>query len=157
MSTSPLPAPVSASAAGHVDGPARLTVIDMACSLDFYLALGCEVRCAADGWVLLAHGARTLFVFTVAAPGPGWRARSQPHRQPGGSTPQIRLSTPDLRALRRRLLTTGIPVGAIIRPVHAPDGEFEVSDPDQHLVVIDSSEPAETLSRNHSATPLRRH
>lgn len=61
------------------------------------------------------------------------------------------------RALRRRLLTTGIPVGAIIRPVHAPDGEFEVSDPDQHLVVIDSSEPAETPSRNHSATPLRRH
>lgn len=137
MSTSPLPDHSPAPAPGQGGGLAHFKVIDMVRSLDFYLNLGCEVRCAADGWVLLAHGGQILLVLTAATPGPGWSARSQPHRQRAGSTLQVRLGTPDLRALRRRLLAAGVPAGAILRTVHAPAGEIEISDPDGHLVAIE--------------------
>lgn len=140
MSTSPFATPAAAS--GRPDEPAHLTVTDMTRSLDFYLdLLGCKVRSAADGWVMLCCG-ETCFVLVHAdTPGPDWRIRSRPDQPAPNSTPQVRLGTPDLRALRRGLLSAGVPTGAITRPTRAPAGEIATTDPDQHPVVIEQLYP----------------
>ncbi len=140
-STSPLPPPPDHHRASWCPAETvSLVVSDMSRSLKFYLDLGCEVRCAADGWVLL-HSAQhpsadTTFVLTAATADPYWRTRSHSHRRPATPPPPIWLSTPDLRALRRRLRATGGPAATITRPAHAPAGEIEITDPDLHLVVI---------------------
>lgn len=139
MSTAPLPD--RGAAPGRDDGPTQLLVTDMTRSLGFYLDLGCEVRAAADGWALL-HSAEACFVLLDAAtPGPDWRARSRTG-PPAADTARIRLRTPHLRALRRRLRASGVPTTAIIRPAHAPAGEIMITDPDQHLVVIEQLVPS---------------
>lgn len=145
MSTSPLPGPDPRSGCPH--GPAHLLVADMGRSLGFYLGLGCEVCRAADGWALL-HSAGTCFVLVHAgAPGSGWRTRSRPDRPTADPAPRLRLRTPQLRALRRRLLVEGICATAIIRPVCAPAGEITIADPDQHLVVLEQLTARRALPR----------
>lgn len=142
MSTSPPPG--RALVSEQPAGCAHLAVTDMARSLGFYLDLGCEVRCAADGWVLL-HSARTSFVLALnpaTVPDPSWRSHSTP---PQPAPPPLRLSAPDLRALRRRLLAAGIGAGTIIRPTHAPGGEIEIIDPDRRLVVVEQFVPGPVL------------
>lgn len=128
---------------GRPDGPPRLPVVDMARSLGFYLGLGCEVGTAADGWALLRCGEASFVLLHAGAPGPGWRARSQWGRRAAApllSPSRVRLPTPDIRALRRRLLAAGVPA-SIVRPPYAPGGEMEVTDPDRHVVVIEQSGP----------------
>lgn len=132
---------VRSAAAAHVEvdvsvpgwpiGPPRAWVEQMARSLDFYLALGCEVRCAADGWALL-HSGPTVFVLIQITTTTRTRPRSTgpPIPAPGW----VRLTTPDIRALRRRLLNEGIPAAPVISPCNIP--EIEITDPDLHRVVI---------------------
>ena len=95
----------------------------MSRSLDFYLALGCEIRSAADGWVLLDHSS-TQFVLAQI---PAAQTRLRPARW-------IRLTTPDIQAVRRRMLTLGIPVETTTSPGNT--AEILVTDPDWYRVVI---------------------
>ena len=144
MSTSAFPTPAG-SAFEHPDEPTHLTVTDMARSLDFYLdLLGCEVRRAADGWAMLCCGETCFVLVHAATPGPDWQTRSRPDQPAADSPPQIRLSTPDLRALRRRLLAADVTAAPITGSAHAPSGEtkIEISDPDQHPVVIEQLGPS---------------
>ncbi|MHA6780972.1 hypothetical protein ACVGOW_08240 [Pseudonocardia saturnea] len=104
----------------------------MARSLDFSLAPGCEVGRAADGWALLTCGSVTFVL--VRAP--------LPVDAPGSAAPWIRLSTSDVRTLRRQLQHDGIPTGALFRPAHAPLGEIVVLDPDRRPVAIGQPDPA---------------
>ena len=105
-------------------GPPRVWVARISRSLDFYLGLGCEVRCAADGWVLLGCG-RTLFVLIQIT------AATQTHPRPNH---WVRLTPPDYRALRRRLLTDGAWAGRITSLDST--AEMLVTDPDLYRVVI---------------------
>lgn len=113
----------------------------MARSLGFYLDLGCEVRAAADGWALLRSAEACFVLIDAATPGPDWRARSRTG-QPAADAARIRLRTPHLRALRRRLQASGVSTTALIRPAHAPAGEITITDPDQHVVVIEQLAPS---------------
>jgi catechol 2,3-dioxygenase-like lactoylglutathione lyase family enzyme len=108
----------------------RARVVDMARSLDFYLGLGCEVGRASDGWVLLSCGP-VAFVLVRSA---------EPDDASGGA-PWIHLTTPDVRALRRRLQHDGVPAGVLLRPAHAPSGEIVVLDPDRRPVAIRQQPP----------------
>jgi hypothetical protein len=129
---------VSAALWGCPTKPPQVQVADMARSLDFYLALGCEVRSAADGWALMSCARASFVLLHVTDPASGWAPPPPTDRHP--LHPPVRLSTSDIRALRRRLLATGVPA-AIVRPPHAPAGEMEIIDPDQHLVVIEQAGP----------------
>lgn len=113
-------------------------VTDMVRSLDFYLGLGCEVGRAADGWVLLTCGSVTFAL--VRDPTAADVA--------GAATPWIRLSTSDVRTLRRQLQHDGIPTGSLLRPAHAPLGEIVVQDPDRRLVAIGQPDPAPHPARH---------
>lgn len=117
--------------ASHPGRQPRARVTDMARSLDFYLGLGCEVGRAADGWVQLTCGPVTFALVRGSMPD-----------DVSGATPWIRLSTPDVRTLRRRLRHDGIPTGELLRPAHAPLGEIVALDPDRRLVAIGQLEPA---------------
>lgn len=117
-------------AAGWPAGVPRARVALVTRSLDFYFALGCEVRSAADGWALLCCG-RSSLVLIQATP----RANSPVDLRIAAS-PLVRLGTPDVRALLRRLLAEGVPARTITRPGHTPALEIEVTDPDLHRVVI---------------------
>ena len=112
-----------APAAGSPVGPPRAWVARISQSLDFYLGLGCEVQCA-DGWVLLGCG-RTLFVLIQIT------GATQTHPRP---THWVRLTPPDCRALRQRLLTDAVSA----HPITSPNGtaEWLVADPDLCRVVI---------------------
>jgi len=135
---------------GRRDEPC-IRVAEVTRSLDFYLDLGCEVRSAADGWVLLHCGLAT-FVLVQATP-PAARAvpapaplRRPPRRRRGpriAGSPQagLRLTTSDVRALRRRLLAEGVPCSTIIRADPSMDGEIYVTDPDLNSVVIGQPAP----------------
>lgn len=129
--------------------PPRAGTADMSRTLDFYLALGCEVVRAADGWVLLSGGSVRFLL--VRAPAPG----DEP-----AAAPWIRLSTPDVRVLRRRLQHDGVPTGALSRPAHAPLGEIVVLDPDRRPVAIRQPEqvprPAAPGGRSRGPHPARR-
>ena len=127
--------------------PPRARVADLDRSLEFYMRLGCEVRSAADGWVLLGFGPTTfvLIPHTVAPPDPQARQAPHPAPPPGTTDQWIRLTTPDVRALRWRLLTEGVPVGPVITTTVATPtptatatavatatiAEIEVNDPDR--------------------------
>lgn len=124
-------------AAGAPDEP-RAQVADIARSLDFYLALGCEVLRAADGWALLSCG-EVSFVLTQA-PGPTPGGGSCPRNPPAGH-PWVRLKTPEVRTLRRRLLRDGVPTSVVIRPADTPGGEIVVIDPDERPVLITQPGP----------------
>lgn len=94
--------------------PPRARVADMGRSLEFYLHLGCEVRSAADGWALLGCGSTAFVLVPRTAPTPHSASlvsdagATVPHRRPAEppstTTPWIRLTSPDVRALRWRLL-----------------------------------------------------
>ena len=133
------------------------------------MRLGCEVRSAADGWVLLGFGPTTfvLIPHTVAPPDPQARQAPHPAPPPGTTDQWIRLTTPDVRALRWRLLTEGVPVGPVITThitttvatptatatavATATIAEIEVNDPDRHRVVL--VEPAPALSHPPTTSP----
>lgn len=137
--TLPATAEPGVPASGRPVGPAQVRVTDMARSLDFYLHLDCEVRSAADGWALLCCGPVT-FVLVVAT-APAHPSAPVAARRWAPMSP-LRLPTPDIRALRRRLLAAGVRAGSIIRPPEAPAGEIEVADPDRHVVVLAQPGPA---------------
>ena len=100
---------------------ARLPVRVMARSLDFYLALGCDVRRAADGWGLRVSGADR---FLLSA-GPAAGARHT-------ATRRLVLTVPDVRASWGRLVAAGMaPAG----PDHA-DEQVELLDPDGYRVLV---------------------
>ncbi|MBW0108071.1 hypothetical protein I4I84_04870 [Pseudonocardia sp. KRD-182] len=103
----------------------------MARALDFYLDLDCEVREAADGWALLSCGSVSLLLI----PAPCIRQHTAVP-----ATPAVRLTHPDARTARRRLLARGVAVSPLIRPAGTL-GEFETIDPDRHRVVI-TQQPA---------------
>lgn len=129
--------------------PPRARVAQMACSLDFYLGLGCEIGTAADGWALLRHGTSTFVLVQAAEP---------PRRGSMGSGPWVRLSHPDVRALRRQLLSAGVPVGPVSRSDPAHAGEIVLIDPDDRPVVIAQPAPAAAYPpiRPRTATFQRR-
>lgn len=118
----------------------RARVTDMVRSLDFYLGLGCEVGRAADGWVLLTCGPVTFAL--VRSP--------EAADAPEPTAPWIRLSTADVRTLRRQLQHDGIPTGALLRPAHAPLGEIVVLDPDRRPVAIEQPDPAPRPARRET-------
>jgi hypothetical protein len=99
-------------------------VRQMSPMLDFYIAVGCAVQRAADGWVQLRN-ADTRFILTH-----GRDLRSAP----GSPVPD--LASPDLMRLCRRLQALGVETGPISYPVSASGGQITVRDPDQHTVVI---------------------
>lgn len=76
-----------------------VAVTRMTRSLDFYLALGCEVASTADGWVLLRAESEQF----VLAQSPAVRS---------ARAPVLRVRTGDLVALGRRLKHVGATVGA---------------------------------------------
>jgi hypothetical protein len=42
----------------------------------------------------------------------------------------------DVPALRERLAAAGVPAGPIARPFYAPDGEFQIEDPDGYVIMV---------------------
>lgn len=112
---------------------ARATVTRMTRSLDFYLALGCEVRRAANGWVELAWE-QTRFVLVQAAP------RTAQPVVSGTGPAFVHLTTPDAPALRRSLLALGI-TSRTVRGGRAGPRVIEVIDPDLHRIVIRHGPP----------------
>lgn len=130
-----------------------MRVAEVPRSLDFYLDLGCEVRQAADGWVLLCCG-QTSFVLVqatlpaaraVPSPAPHRRLPRRGPRIAGSPHPGLTLTTPDVRALRRRLLAEGVPCSTIIRADPSMDGEIYVTDPDLNSVVIGQPAPVTSI------------
>jgi hypothetical protein len=128
-------------------GVPRVPVVDIVCSLQFYLdELGCVVREVADGWALLCSEPFALLLIhdpTHTSPGltPGlarpWTDAVRTHRRPAGAAalippPLIRLSTPDVRALRHRLGSRALVPGA----AHDSADKIDMYDPDRHRVVI---------------------
>ena len=97
-------------------------------ALDFYLALGCEVRQAADGWVLLASGPHGFVLSTE----PGCAAMLAPREAPQ----VLVLSTPDVQALACRLVAANVVIELV--PGSSLD-EIELIDPDRRRVVIRQS------------------
>lgn len=128
--------PDTSPVCGVPEGTARATVAQMDRSLDFYLALGCEVRRAADGWVELAW-TQTRFVLIHGAARPVLPVGS------GAGPAFVRLSTPDVRALRRDLLARGI-TSRTVRRAGTGTGAIEVTDPDLHRIVIRHAAPPPT-------------
>ncbi len=120
--------PYTSSVSAAPEAIARATVAQMARSLDFYLALGCEVRRAADGWGELAWE-QTWFVLVHAEP------RTASPVGSGAGPAFVRLSTPDVRALRRGLLAQGIPSRTVRHGGTGPC-PIEITDPDLHRIVI---------------------
>lgn len=132
--------------------PPRAWVAHMDRSLQFYLRLGCEVRSAADGWALLGCGPTTFVLIpSTLRPLP----HPVPADQPSSTGGWIRLTTPDVRALRWRLLADGVPAGPVITPATtaATTAEFEVADPDRRRVVI--VEPARAMPGALTSSPPR--
>lgn len=128
-------------------GEPWVQVADISRSLAFFLDLGCEVRRAADGWVRLSGGPASFGLVQSAA----LRSLGSPPRRDGAAA-LVRLTTPDIRALRRRLLACGVPAGPITRPCHAPGGEMELVDPDGRLVVV--SQSGLRLARASAGSPV---
>lgn len=141
--------------AQHPDpgGVPRVPVVDIVRSLQFYLdEMGCVVREVADGWALLRSG--PFAVLLIHEPPPTDPARLQlssdpataevrpPGRSAGAPSPipppLIRLSTPDVRALRCRLSAHVLPARHVPEPVDDSGSvdKIEVYDPDRHRVVI---------------------
>lgn len=112
------PSPVRSLHAVDSTAPACVWVRCVSSALDFYLAVGCSVLHAADGWVKL-RAAGTSFVL---AQGP------DPQGPNGSTVPE--LPTADLAGVCRRLRALGIEVG------DAPGGRITVRDPDRHPVTI---------------------
>ena len=71
-------------------------------SLDFYLEVGCEVRCAADGWALLCDGPSSLVLIVSTALMDS--SEPAPPDLPIGTAPPFRMTTHDVHVLWRRLL-----------------------------------------------------
>jgi hypothetical protein len=92
-------------------------------AVDLYLALGCDVRLADDGWVRMGQG-NVRFVLIQ-----GWSARD-------AHSPVLGLTSPDLTRLCLRLRALGIAAGPITHTATAPSGRIVVRDPDRHTVVI---------------------
>lgn len=128
--------PDRSAACACPEGTARATVAQVGRSLDFYLALGCEVRRAADGWVELVWE-QTRFVLVQAA------ARRASLVASGAAPPFVQLMTPDVGALRRHLLAQGI-TSRTVRSGGTGPGAFEITDPDLHRIVIRQSAPPST-------------
>lgn len=120
-------------AASWAAGVPRARVALVARSLDFYFALGCEVRRAADGWALLCCGPSSLVLIQATPPA------HSPVDLRIAASPLVWLGTPDVRALLRRLLAQGVPARIIPRTDHTPAPEIEATDPDLHRVVIGQS------------------
>jgi len=96
----------------------------MSGALDFYLAAGCDVVGAADGWVRLRNAGNTFIV----ARGPVL---------PGTPVPEIpELVTADLAETCGRLKALGVEPGTVTRSPEAPGGRISVRDPERHTVVV---------------------
>ncbi|GAA1672533.1 hypothetical protein [Fodinicola feengrottensis] len=93
-------------------------------ALDFYLAIGCEVRKVADGRVYL-HNNNTRFILAYS-PGPVAASVAQ----------TLQVTTVDLAEVCCRLYELGIEAGPITYPAAAPHGRIELCDPDRHVVVV---------------------
>jgi hypothetical protein len=155
-------------------GVPRVPVVDIVCSLQFYLdEMGCVVREVADGWALLRSGPFALLLIHEPTPTDPARpplsldsrtAEVRPRRRSVGAAPvipRIRLSTPDLRALRCRLGADVLRVrpGPGPGPGHNSVDEIEMYDPDQHRVVITqagSCSPPQQMSTAEKEDPGRR-
>ncbi|MGI8814327.1 MAG: hypothetical protein ACR2G2_03290 [Pseudonocardia sp.] len=112
--------------------PARVPILkvsDMMRSLDFYLALGCEVDCAADGWVQLRLGHSRL----VISPATG------PIAQTGAS---LALHTEDGQAPIHLMAMGGV-LTSVPDDAEQPVAVTQVTDPDGHLlrITLGSDEP----------------
>lgn len=146
-----VPEPMSGPLGGRFPTGA-LRVADMSRALDFFLDLDCEVRQAADGWALLCGGAAPFVLFRSG----NVRTLTVLPR-PELVRLQVRLTTSDIRALRRRIVARGAPVARIIHPCHAPAGELELVDPDgNHVLVTQSGPPAGRSSCSSGARPSGR-
>ena len=120
------PAAQPSAASGGQPDPAHVFVALVVRSIDFYRELGCEVRLVADGWVQLSHDGTVIVLEQAAA------------RVPPMTAPLVRLECDDLHALRGQLLTRGIATRGTAAG-RGPAREFELVDPDGHLVVVSES------------------
>jgi catechol 2,3-dioxygenase-like lactoylglutathione lyase family enzyme len=107
-----------------------LHVRDMQASMRFYGLLGFELvdRMGDDGhigWARMhCEGAAVMFLLAeVDAPSPAHEVL-------------FFMYTPDLPALRERLLAAGVEAPAIAYPDYSPSGSLDLHDPDGYLVSI---------------------
>jgi len=105
----------------------RIRAHDLARSVRFYLAVGCEARLSGDGWVQLCSG-DTLFMLE----------HGDTNAPSGRIAPE--LNSRNLLHLCRRLWAAGIDTSPISYPAWSPAGRITTSDPDRHPLSISQAE-----------------
>jgi len=104
---------------------------DVQRAVDFYQKLGMEIRGSLRNpsgtlqWVHLNCGQADLMVTRASEP-----------VIPSQQAVLFYLYSPDLIALRERLLASGVKVSPITYPEYMPKGEIRVEDPDGYVLLI---------------------
>jgi hypothetical protein len=114
-----------------------IRVHDIECSAAFYRLLGFEIgnkvpRSGQPNWAWLyqpqasnwKHAANLMLV------------RGNEPVRPDSKIVLFYLYANDLVAIRKRLITTGVPVSEIAYPEYLPAGEFKTEDPDGYTLMV---------------------
>ena len=106
-----------------------LHVAEIERSIRFYELLGFELidtdRCTPLGWARMhCEGGAVMFL------------RAEEPVNPRAQSILFYMYTPDLKALRESLLSSGVHVPPIHHPPYMPSGEICVADPDGYAVLV---------------------
>ncbi|MCI0349573.1 MAG: VOC family protein [Acidobacteriales bacterium] len=106
-----------------------LHVADIEKSIEFYERLGFTIidtdRTRPLGWARLhCEGGAVMFL------------RAEEPVDASVQSVLLYMYTPDLVALRERLLASGVKVPAINRPEYMPSGEICIADPDGYTILV---------------------
>ncbi|MGK2855631.1 MAG: VOC family protein [Thermoanaerobaculia bacterium] len=114
-----------------------LQVADVARSLRFYRTLGFEIVDVegdgdSPGWARVhCEGGAIMFLL------------AEEPVDPAKQSVLFALYTPDLPALRARLLADGLAPSPIRHPDYMPSGELQINDPDGYVILINQWSTAE--------------